>query len=165
MSHVEKTDAEIRESAEEKKTAALEEAAKKPEQKDPRLQRKYTFPFSYKNQRGDLYTGTFTNEILTIGEKMDVGALESQFNGGQPYDSIEPMTQVINRGIAHMTYSLKTRANQSPKGWADNLRKLDDGDLIVALFVEVSGHENFFRGLIKEEASSEGPEGDAPADS
>jgi hypothetical protein len=169
MSHIQKSDEELRQTvldqSEEAEEKQKEAARPEPEKKDPRDEKLYTFPFKFTDLKGRTFSGTFTNQILSIGEKMNVSALESSFNGGQPYDSIEPVQQVVNRGIAHMTFSLKKRADLKPKGWADNLRTIDDEDLVLALFSEVSAHEGTFHGRTKDQAVGAPEEGDAPADS
>lgn len=156
MTHL-KSDEELRQDVEEH----VEVEAKKEDKKDPKIKEVYVFPFKYTTPSGKVYSATFSNSILSIGEKMNVSALESTFNAGQPYDSIQPIQQIINRGIAHMTFSLKKRENQIPKGWADNLRMLKDEDLVLALFGEVSAHEGTFHGRNTPEEGSTGEEGDA----
>lgn len=157
MDHLTKSDEELRQDIEEEKES--KEAVI--EKTDPRDKEAYFFAFKYEDLKGRKYTANFTNHILSIGEKMNVAALESSFNSGQPYDSIEPIQQIVNRGVAHMTFSLKKRENQVPKGWADNLRSLKDGDLILALFGEVSAHEGTFHGRTKSEEGSTEEEGNA----
>ncbi len=150
MDHVQKSDVEMREQIEEREAAIeklAEDADAPPEKKrSPRDERTYSFPFKYTTARGVTYEATFTNHILDIGTKQRVSIMESQLNGGQPYDSIEPLTQTINRGIAWMAFSLRERTNQKPAKWADNLRALDDENIVLALFEEVSAHEGQFHG-------------------
>lgn len=151
------SDADIRtQAAEEQKTDRPE-----PEPiQNPRLEEAYTFPFSFTDARGRTYTGTFTNHILNTHEKMQVAILNAQYNAGLPYESIEGGQQVVNRGIAWMTYSLRGRSNLVPKGWADNLRQLKNDDLIIELFSEVSAHEGFFHGRITDNPASQDPAAD-----
>jgi hypothetical protein len=164
MTHLQKSDEELRLQAEERADASEKTREVPPEKKpDPRDQEVYTFPFQYTDLKGKVYKGTFTNHVLSIGDKMNVSALESSFNGGQPYDSIEDVQKIVNRGIAHMTFSLRKREAQSPPKWADNLRLLKDEDLVLALFAEVSAHEGTFHGRTSSQESGEDATGDAPA--
>lgn len=165
MDHLSLDDDELRSQLEAETQADEEKKAEKekpPEKKaDPRDKETYTFNFKWTSGRGVTYSGTFTNKILAIGEKQQVSVLESNFNGGQPYDSIESMQQIINRGIAHMTFSLVSREKMVPKDWAKNLRKLHDENLVIALFGEVSAHEAIFHGRVEAQDESPGEEGDA----
>lgn len=162
MNHLERSDADLASEIEEDmKESEAEEEVKA----DPRDQETYSFPFEYVDRKGRKFSAMFTNQILSIGEKMSVAALASKFSAGQPYDSVEPLQQVINHGVAHMTVSLKKRANQKPKKWADNLRILKDDDLILALFGEVSAHEGVFHGRIEASEGSEGQAGDTESNS
>lgn len=148
MSHVQ-SDEELRQQLLDQaaSTEKEREEANDPEtKKDERDKPLYTFPFKYVNRRGETFSGVFTNQILKIADKMNVAVMESQFNGGQPYESIETVQGMVNRGMAWMMFSLVKRLNQSPSGWADNLRALDDEDLVLALFQEVSAHEGYFHG-------------------
>lgn len=159
MDHLKKSDADLRTKVEEQREEidSKKEEAEKPlavQKSNPMNAREYTFPFSFTNLRGETFSAQFTNHILNLQQKQNVGVLESQFNGGQPYESLEPITQAVNRGLAWMTFSLRGRDRQEPKGWADSLLNQDDEDLILALFSEVSAHESQFHGRSQNQASS-----------
>lgn len=162
MPHLSKTDEEVR--------ADLEEAlAQKPEEKseeraDPRDKPVYTFSFKYTNRRGKVYSATFTNHILNIQDQQAMGAYEATMTGGTPVEAIAEDIRALNRAISWMTFSLKKRAHQIPKGWADNFRALDDRDLILAVFQEVDAHQGIFHGFGKDPIEGEEEAGDAEGD-
>lgn len=109
---------------------------------DPKTKREYTFQFLFKSTSGAEYSGTFTNKILTIGEKTALASYVARLYGGQPYAAIDPDARAISKIIGHMSYSLVKK----PK-WADDLFELDDEELVVKLYEEVAAHEATFRGL------------------
>lgn len=134
------TSDELRAETEEAVSKAVEKPAE-PKLDDPRLQREYTFPFRFVDGAGRVYEGTFTNKILGRGEKQGVAVLNARFSNGLPQESFAVHDRMLNRAMAHMTFSLIQR----PK-WADNLLDLDDDDLVFALYEEVAQHEERFRG-------------------
>lgn len=166
MDHLQKDDEQVREELESSQAPAGTPPS------NPMDEELYPFAFKFTDAKGREYSGDFVNRILSIQDKMNVAALESTFNGGQPHDSIDPMQQVVNRGVAWMTFSLLERKNlRGPKTkkdvkgdkWAKNLRALLDDDLVIALFQEVSAHEGHFHGRTESEGTSEDTAGDAQA--
>jgi hypothetical protein len=115
---------------------------------DPRTKREYTFHFDYTDpETKQRHSAIFTNQILDLDLRMRATTLESQLLGGVNYDSVEPIMGATAKAIAHMTFSLKAKQQQSPAGWADNFLKLISTNPVTALFEEVLGHERTFRGL------------------
>lgn len=108
---------------------------------DPKAQPEYTFQLNWKDGRGKVWTGEFTDKILTIGERQMVGALRARFSN-TPMDRLDALTVHVNMMIAHMTFSLTKRAE-----WAKDLRELHNVDLIQAIYDEVASHEATFFGL------------------
>jgi len=117
---------------------------------NPKLQEKYSFHFSFKDDRGQPWEGDFTNEILDITARGQAAVLESSLNGGVPYESMPRLMASIHHAIAHMTFSLTKRP-----AWAKSLRKLKDTNIIFALFEEVAEHEATFHGRNKDQAEGE----------
>ena len=115
---------------------------------DPKLARSYTFPFRFKSGP-KVYEGTFTNKILTVGERMKVGALFARITGGGAVDSLPSDVTSLARAIAWMTYSLE---GERPE-WARNLAMLDDDAVIYALFGEVWSHQTTFLGRADDAAA------------
>ena len=118
---------------------------------DPRTKERYPFSFSYRDDRGNEWKGSFVSQILSIQDRGRVGVLESTFNAGQPYESSPPLMRDIHAAIAHMTFSLAERPS-----WAKNLRNLKDPAVVFALFQEVAAHEMKFLGREATEAKSQG---------
>lgn len=122
--------------------ASLPEAPKvDPDKPDPRSEKVYTFNLDYKDARGKVWTGKFSNKILSIHERQQVGVMRSMLGAGQPVESLDRMTIELNLIVAHLTYSLA-----SQPFWAENLRSLDDPGLLQAIYEEVDSHESHFLG-------------------
>jgi len=129
---------EIKQRLEKRRAAEAEKGA--PE-KDPRLQRRYPFEFSYRNEVRT-WTGTFVNVAPKISGLQKIEALLAELNEHQPIESMGNFMLSVNRAIAHLTYSLERRPD-----WAKDLRELDDPYLVLAIYQEVLDHEAIFRGL------------------
>jgi hypothetical protein len=122
--------------------AALPEEPKAdPDKPDPRGEKKYTFTLDYKDARGKIWKGQFTNKILSIHERQQVGVMRSMLGAGQPLPSLDPLTVELNLIVAHMTYSLTEKPD-----WAANLRSLEDPQLLQEIYMEVDSHESYFLG-------------------
>lgn len=122
----------------------VDEAAEQPEQvgeaaSDPRDEEVWTFELDFIDKRGKAWPGTFSNSILTIHEKQKAAVIESRFAQGQPLSSIDSDILALNGIIAHLTLSLR----QKPK-WAEDLRKLNDIDVLLAIWKKVASHEARF---------------------
>jgi hypothetical protein len=122
---------------------AVEPEKKKIEDRmnDPRNAEHYTFTLQHRDARNQLWEGTFTTKILSIGERQLVGVMRSRYQGGAPLESLDASTADINMKLAHLTYSLV----HFPK-WAEKLRELKDPGVIDAIYQEVASHEAFFLG-------------------
>lgn len=108
---------------------------------DPKSQKEYTFKFDWTNPVGKRYQGEFTNKILTIADKQNVGIMRARLGGGMPVESLDGLTIEINLMVSHMTFSLiKTPT------WADDLRALIEHELIQEIYMEVASHEATFSG-------------------
>ena len=121
----------------------VEEPEEKPEKPDEKLkmEKEYTFDFDWTNPRGKRYKGKFTNRILTIGERQDVGLARARLTGGLPIDSFDAVTREINLIIAHLTFSLVKRPE-----WAQDLAQLHEVNLLQEIYMEVASHEAIFSG-------------------
>lgn len=108
---------------------------------DPKAARSYTFAFRFASGP-HVYEGTFTNRVLTVGERMKVGALFARITGGVAIESLPTDVTSLARAIAWMTYSLE---GERPT-WARNLAELADDGVIYALFAEVWSHQATFLG-------------------
>ena len=119
---------------------------------DPRDSERWTFQFEYKDPRGKVWSGTFTNKILTVAEQQAANALTGRFAGGVPVEALEPGARELNAGLAHMTYSLEESAE-----WAKDLRALHDTSLVLSLWTKVWSHEaHYFRLIPAEDPSKAG---------
>lgn len=132
----------------EKKAGALpgktkEEPEKDPEE-DPKTRREYTFDFEWKDGRGKVWKGKFTNEMLSIRKRQLVGVLRSELGNNLPVDALDQFTQEINLMLAHLAFSLTKKP-----AWADDLSSLDDVRLVQEIYTEVAAHEATFLGYAK----------------
>lgn len=124
---------------------------KSPEKRtDPKNNSKYTFDFKWEDGTGKVLSGKFTSKILTIGEQSLVGILRARLSAGIAYEALDDFTKELNFLVANLTYSLEERPR-----WAEDLRKLDNIEILQALYVEVAAHEATFRGQRTEKRGSE----------
>lgn len=128
-------------------------AAKAARGDDPRLKREYTFEFRYVAQDGTVHEGRFKNRILTVGERMRAGTLSSDLVGGRSYASLPGEAQQFATAVGWMTFSLDPKVRPD---WAANLARIDDENLLLALFGEVWAHQNTFLGRADQAESQTG---------
>jgi len=142
-------------STKEMKEEIAENMDTKPKEKhpkdDPRSQKEYTFQFRYESPNGKVWTGQFTNKILSIAEQQAVGVARAKFGGGMPYESLDPLSREINMITAHMSFSLIKWPD-----WAEDLRAILEIPLLQALYTEVASHEATFLGFTKPQEDSKG---------
>lgn len=117
---------------------------------DPREFERYTFNFSWTDGRGRVWSGEFTNRILTMAEREEVGVMRVRLQAGYPLESFDALTVNLNLSIAHMLTSLDSKR---PK-WSEDIRLIKDIMLVQALYEEVASHETIFFGYKKVEAAS-----------
>lgn len=123
---------------------------------DPKARREYTFQFEQRESgTGKMRRGPFTNHILTIRMKRQIGSLIGQLSGGAPWLSLTPYDQELFMKIAHLSVSLDRK--KRPK-WAADLEDLVDDAILDALYEEVAAHEATFHGRSQdqEESKSDG---------
>ena len=117
---------------------------------NPKDKREYTFDLEYKDDRGKMWNGRFTSQILNVGQKRLVAIMVSRMAAGTSFDSISPLQTETNRAIAHMEYSLIKKP-----AWAENFDGLDDEGPIYAVWEEVTSHEATFLGRGANQSSGE----------
>lgn len=117
---------------------------------DLRNEDHYTFKLNWKSGTGKVWTGEFTNRVLTIKDRRLMGIMRSRLAGGLSLDSLDALTAEINLILAHLSFSLERR----PK-WAEKLEDLHDPELLRAIYKEVSAHEEIFLGWRSAEEGSE----------
>jgi hypothetical protein len=132
------------------KAALPEKPEVDPDKPDPRGEKRYTFQIEYKDARGKVWKGQFSNKILSIHERQQVGVMRSMLSGGQPLPSLDAMTMELNLMVAHMAYSLTEKPD-----WASNLRSLEDPGVLQAIYTEVDSHESYFLGWGAPQSSGE----------
>ena len=108
--------------------------------KDPRFQKQWSFDLEYRDARGKLWVGQFTNQILNLRQRTMVGVMRAKMAAGLPADSLDPVTAELNLMVSHLAYSLVKAPD-----WATDLLGLDDQELVGQIFDRVSEHETFFR--------------------
>lgn len=116
----------------------------------PPISKEYTFHVDIKSG-GTLYSGAFTNRILTVGEKVVVNSAAIRYNQGLPLESLTFDHRELVQAISHMTESFRTKRGsgerkfRGPK-WAKNLFDVEDEEVIRVLWNEVQAHEaRYFR--------------------
>lgn len=120
-----------------------EQAVVSPAVANPRDKKTWTFSFDWTDARGKQWLGEFTNSIMTIGQSQAASVMRARFGGGMPLDSLADDMQIINRAIAHMSFSL---SGENRPEWSKDLRAVEDPTLIIALWGRVSSHETrYFR--------------------
>lgn len=112
-----------------------------PDLDNPRLQKEYEFDFSWKDGRGKVWAGKFTNKILSIKQQQGVGVMRARFAGDTPVNAQDGFTAELNLMLAHMSFSLTKRPT-----WAEDLRELDNHRILQELYTEVMAHEASFFG-------------------
>lgn len=111
------------------------------ESSDPRLNEKYSFELNFKDRRGKIWSGRFTNKILTIQEQFNVNYALSSLTGKVPIDSIQKDILITAQRISHLMISLIEKPD-----WAKDLTQLKTIDVIDAIYQEVDSHEAIFFG-------------------
>ena len=109
---------------------------------DPKDSEKYTFDFNYKDARGKIWSGKFTNRILTVGQKRQLKVLKAQLSGEVSVQALDNDVWLINEWIAHLSISLEQ--NKIFPSWAKDFEALYDKRIIGALYEEVDSHESTF---------------------
>lgn len=110
--------------------------------KDPKRERRYSFPFSFVASSGDVYSGGFTSVVLSIRDQVRAGVLTAELLGGSPIESVPMRARNLAVMLGILTYAL----DGDRPGWAKDLLKLDNYALVTALFGEVVAHHSTFHG-------------------
>lgn len=111
-------------------------------EKDPKLEREYTFHLDWRaGPESKRWYGRFTTKILSIQEKLLVGQLRARMARGQPYDSLDPLTQELYLMLATFSVALTGRPE-----WAKDFGKIDDIRVLQEIYQEVVSHEATFLG-------------------
>jgi hypothetical protein len=134
---------------EELKQDAGAETREEGPKEDPRSEEEWTFHFKWQSPKGILYAGSFTNRILSVGDKQAAGIMQAKLGAGMPSDSLDPLTSELNFIISRLSFSLTDKPD-----WAKNLRDIKEVPLLQALYTEVASHEAIFFGLEPVEAGS-----------
>jgi len=110
---------------------------------DPRDAKAYTFDFSHTDPRGKVWSGKFTNRILTIRQRRLMKVTKAQMAEGVPMTALDADIWETNEMVAHLAVSLDAKAPGFPE-WAKRLEDLYDEAIIVKLYSEVASHEARF---------------------
>ncbi len=135
-----------------------EDKSAKAEAEEPKGQEAYTFELKYRDGRGKLWKGTFTNKAPTVRAQQTMALLQSEWQLGKPWESIDPDIAAMNSFLAHMAFTLTPHDDAK---WACDtegkldLRNLHDTGIIQALWLEVASHEATFLGQRPVEERSE----------
>jgi hypothetical protein len=127
-------------------TAELQGSAGNPDEvqsADPKDSKEYTFDFSHTDPRGKVWTGKFTNRILTVKQRRLMKVTKAQLAGGVPMSALDADIWEMNEMIAHLSVSLVKTAEGFPS-WAKDLEELYDEEIITKLYGEVASHEATF---------------------
>lgn len=119
---------------------------------DPRNKPAYTFQLDYTDTRGFRWAGTFTSNILTIGQRQQVGIIRARLAAGLDASKLDAETTLLNEALATLTMALSAQPE-----WAQDLLSLTDPDIIYLIYGKVLDHENYFFRRGSAEASSSQP--------
>lgn len=114
------------------------------------LQPEATFTVNYTNQRGKVYSGQFTNRILTVGQKIKVDVIRARRMMNASRDAMTDNIAGLLLMVSWMEESLKSR----PK-WAENFWDIYDQEAVEAVFQHVASHERCFHGRDQDPGTSE----------
>ncbi|RYF11742.1 MAG: hypothetical protein EOO40_02705 [Deltaproteobacteria bacterium] len=115
------------------------------------LQPEATFTVNYTDWRGKVYSGQFTNKVLTVGQKIKVDVLRARRMMNTPRDAMTDNIAGLLLMVSWMEESLTAR----PK-WAANFWDLYDERIVEAVFTHVAEHEKFFHGRDQDTGAGEG---------
>ena len=136
-------------------TAELIESVRRNEpaknEPDPRDNEEYTFFFEHTTRRGEVFSGKFTNHILTLEETQQVHVLKARMLQSMPVGSISEDMLATSQILAHMSISLSHKVD-----WAKDLRSLRDPGIVWKLWAKVEDHEARYFRMDKDSESSEG---------
>lgn len=107
-------------------------------------ERAFTFPFKFTDGNGKEYAGTFTNRVPDIRTRQAIGVLRAQLTGGVGFDSLDPFTRELTLLVATLTFSLEDKGRPE---WAKDFQKVENVQVLRALYEEVAAHEATFLGL------------------
>ena len=121
---------------------------------DPKDAKVFVFDFEYKDARGKVWAGKFTNHILTVRQKRLLKVTKAKLSGGVSVASLDVDIWQLNEMLAHLMLSLDQQAPGFPS-WARDLEELFDEQIIERLYEEVASHEARFhrRGEAQEESA------------
>lgn len=103
-------------------------------------ERTKTFSLDFADSRGRRWRGGFSSHVLSIRERIQVGALRAQLLAGAPSQAVDEFTSDLVEMVAHLSFSIDRRP-----AWFEDPGKLDDPDVVVAVYREVAAHEVAFR--------------------
>lgn len=150
MDHIPRTSSEAKAEAA-KAVDPSPEQSQLEAQEDPRFKKEWEFDFDYKDTRGKLWVGKFTNKVLSLRDRAMVGVMRAKMAGGLPADSLDPVTAEINLMVSHLAASLVKAPD-----WAADLLALEDQELVGQLYDRAMEHEQFFRTGRPAQAPSQG---------
>ena len=127
-----------------------DDASAKPADDDRLLNKTATLHVTYTDERGKLYEGDITNNILTIAQKISVDVARSRMAGGVQPESMSARFFNLMFAVCWLKVSITAGPD-----WALNLADSHDEDLVGALWAQVSRHEDYFCGRARREAKGE----------
>jgi hypothetical protein len=101
---------------------------------NPMGKEKWGFSVDFKGAKA-----SFTNKILTIAERVEVGLLQARLARNAPWEALDEETRYLLNVIAHLTVSLA----EKPMWFSPNTLK--DTAILYAVYAEVAKHETYFR--------------------
>lgn len=119
---------------------------------DPRASETYSFTVEVYGGDGKLVEGSgqFTNKILTVQDRVDIGLTASKIVRHLPWQVLDPETQETVLIGAHLSLSLVERPDKF------SVDKIKNTRLLQRVWQEVESHEVTFRG-------SDAPQGTGPS--
>jgi hypothetical protein len=106
----------------------------------PLLSETYRFDLDYTDLRGRKWAGNFLTHILDVEERSQMSCARARMLGNTPIESHPEDHVELVTAVCHMQFSLDEKPD-----WL-NFGKLKNPDVIMAIWEEVSSHEDTFSG-------------------
>lgn len=100
-----------------------------------------TFDVTYTNLYGKVFRGSFTNKVLTVGEKIKVDVVRARRLMNAPKEAMSDNISGLLLMVSWMEESLK----KTPP-WFKDIWNIHDEGIVEAVFVKCAAHERCFHG-------------------
>lgn len=102
-----------------------------------------SFTLRYVGYGDRVWAGDFTMKVLSVKDTIQVGLVKARLAGGIPLADLDPNTAFTLEVVAHLTVAIV-----AAPPWAKDLLSIYDGNVLGAIYQEVTAHEARFRGAV-----------------